>query len=144
MTNTSSHSINNANGFWEFTGAGWAVGDDAFKSSSIDTIADTGTTLLLMDDSVVSAYYAKVSGASYDSSQGGYTFPCSATLPSITLGIGSYESVIPGTYLNYSPATGSCKSSALLLPTDNISDLYDSSMLRRPSKQRRNWVLYLR
>lgn len=112
MTDTSSHSINNANGFWEFTGAGYAVGSGAFKSSSIDTIADTGTTLLLMDDSVVSAYYAKVSGASYDSSQGGYTFPCSATLPSFTLGIGSYKSVIPGTYMNYSPATGSCKSSA--------------------------------
>ena len=117
MTDTSSHSINNANGFWEFTGAGYAVGSGAFKSSSIDTIADTGTTLLLMDDSIVSAYYAGVSGASYDSSQGGYTFPCSATLPSFTLGIGSYKSVIPGTYMNYSPATGSCKSSALPLPT---------------------------
>jgi hypothetical protein len=39
-----------------------------------------------------------------DSSQGGYTFPCSATLPNLTLGIGSYHAVVPGEYINYSPA----------------------------------------
>jgi hypothetical protein len=140
--------VNNAKGFWEFTGAGYAVGSGSFVSSSIDAIADTGTTLLLMDDSVVSAYYAKVSGASYDSTQGGYTFPCSATLPSFTLGIGSYKAVIPGTYMNYSPATGSCKSffSAISIFTDHQADMrvaFFFSMLRRSSKQRRHWVLDL-
>jgi len=99
--------IDTSNGFWEFTGSGYAVGSGSFKSSSIDAIADTGTTLLLMDDSIVSAYYAKVSGAQNSASQGGYIFPCSATLPSFTVGIGSYKAVIPGTYMNYAPATGS-------------------------------------
>jgi len=109
-------SVTSANGFWEFTGAGYAVGSGKFKSASIDAIADTGTTLLLMDDSIVSAYYAKVSGARYDSSQAGYTFSCDATLPSFTLGIGSGKFVIPGTYMNYSPVddTGSCKSAFFL------------------------------
>jgi hypothetical protein len=136
------NSVNNANGFWEFTGAGYAVGSGTFKKSSIDAIADTGTTLLLLDDSIVSAYYAKVSGASYDSTQGGYTFPCSATLPSFTLGIGSYKSVIPGTYMNYSPASGSCKSSESLY-VDDQADLCNYSMLRRSPEQRRHWVLNL-
>jgi hypothetical protein len=90
--------VDNSQGFWEFTGTGYAVGSGSFKSSSIDAIADTGTSLLLVDDSVVSAYYKKVSGSGYDSSQGGYTFPCSTTLPSFTLGIGSYKAVIPGTF----------------------------------------------
>ena len=103
--------VNTANGFWEFTGDGYAVGTGAFTSSSIDAIADTGTTLLYLPTAAVSAYYAKVSGAKYVSSQGGYTFPCSATLPSITLGIGSYRAVVPGSYINYAPATGSSKSS---------------------------------
>lgn len=115
FANSTPNSVNNANGFWEFTGTGYAVGSHAFVTSSIDTIADTGTTLLLMDDSVVSAYYSKVSGAAYDSTQGGYTFPCSTTLPSFTLGIGSYMAVIPGTYMNYAPTTGSCKSSSASL-----------------------------
>lgn len=58
----------------------------------------------------VTAYYAKVSGAKYVTSQGGYTFPCSSTLPSLTLGIGAGKFTIPGTYINYAPATGSSES----------------------------------
>ncbi|KAF6227742.1 hypothetical protein HO173_012072 [Letharia columbiana] len=99
--------VNTANGFWEFTGNGYAVGSGTFVSSSIDAIADTGTTLLYLPAAAVKAYYAKVSGATNSASQGGYIFPCSATLPSITLGIGSYRAVVPGTYINYAPATGS-------------------------------------
>ena len=99
--------VNTANGFWEFTSNGYAVGTGAFTSASIDAIADTGTTLLYLPSSIVSAYYAKVSGSKYDSNQGGYTFPCSATLPSITLGIGSYRAVVPGSYILYAPVSGS-------------------------------------
>lgn len=105
--------VNTANGFWEFTGNGYAVGSGKFVSSSIDAIADTGTTLLYLPAAVVKAYYAKVSGATDSTSQGGYIFPCSANLPSITLGIGSYRAVVPGTYINYAPATGSRKLSTL-------------------------------
>ncbi|KAI4164493.1 MAG: hypothetical protein LQ342_001806 [Letrouitia transgressa] len=97
--------VNSANGFWEFTSNGYAVGSGSFVSTSIDSIADTGTTLLYLPQSVVTAYYSKVSGARYDSSQGGYTFACSATLPSITLGIGSYRAVVPGSYVNYAPVS---------------------------------------
>jgi hypothetical protein len=43
-----------------------------------------------------------------DSSQAGYTFPCSVALPNLTLGIGSYRAVVPGNYLNYSPAGSKC------------------------------------
>lgn len=101
--------VNTANGFWEFTGSGYAVGSGTFVTSSIDAIADTGTTLLYLPAAAVRAYYAKVSGATNSASQGGYIFPCSATLPSITLGIGSYRAVVPGSYINYAPATGSGK-----------------------------------
>lgn len=140
---TRPNSVNNANGFWEFTGAGYAVGSGAFVSSSIDAIADTGTSLLLVDDSIVSAYYQKVSGAAYDNTQGGYTFPCSATLPSFTLGIGSYMAVIPGTYMNYAPASGSGKSSSTSCSLGRQADIGRFSMLRRSSKQRRDWILNL-
>lgn len=102
--------VNTANGFWEFTGTGYAVGSGSFVTSSIDAIADTGTTLLYLPAAAVTAYYAKVSGATNSASQGGYIFPCSATLPSITLGIGTYKAVVPGSYINYAPATGSRKS----------------------------------
>jgi aspergillopepsin I len=97
--------IDNSQGFWEFTGTGYQVGDGEFQSASIDTIADTGTTLLLMDDDIVSAYYDEVDGAQYDNSQGGYTFPCSADLPDFALGISDYNAVIPGSFMNFAPVS---------------------------------------
>ncbi|KAI4179957.1 MAG: hypothetical protein L6R41_007541 [Letrouitia leprolyta] len=93
-------------GFWTFTSSGYAVGDDdaaAVNSSPIEAIADTGTTLLYLPDDVVDAYYGAVNGAENDSQQGGYTYPCSTSLPSISFAIGSYTAVVPGTFVNYAP-----------------------------------------
>ncbi|KAL9105890.1 MAG: hypothetical protein Q9227_009001 [Pyrenula ochraceoflavens] len=97
--------ISSAQGFWEFSGTGYAVGTGSFKSSSIDAIMDTGTTLIYLPSNIVSAYYSQVSGAAYSSTYGGYTFRCSTTLPNLTLGIGSYHAVVPGSYINYAPVT---------------------------------------
>ena len=97
--------VTTSNGFWEFTGSGYAVGSGAFVKSSINAIADTGTTLLYVPAAVVRAYYAKVAGASNSAEYGGYVFKCATALPSLTLGIGAYRAVIPGQYLNYGPVT---------------------------------------
>ncbi|MCJ1384096.1 Type I transmembrane sorting receptor [Xylographa soralifera] len=95
--------VSTANGFWEFTSNGYAIGTAAFVALAIDTIVDTGTTLLLLPTAAVKAYYAKVAGAAYSAEEGGYVFPCAATLPKFTLGIGTYKAVVPGTYVNYAP-----------------------------------------
>lgn len=110
-------SVSTANGFWEFTGTGYKVGSGSFKTASIDAIADTGTTLLLLDDDIVSDYYDQVDGAQYDNSQGGYTFSCDADLPDFAVGIEDYHAVIPGSYLNYAAVdnSGSCKSILLCI-----------------------------
>ncbi|KAI9721283.1 MAG: hypothetical protein M1812_002445 [Candelaria pacifica] len=97
--------VNTANGFWEFTSNGYAIGSGGFVSQSIDAIADTGTTLLLIPQNIVTAYYAQVRGAKYDSTQGGYTFPCSTTLPNFIVGIGSYRATVPGSLINFAPVT---------------------------------------
>lgn len=86
-----------------FTSSGYAVGTGSFSSTKISGIADTGTTLLLLPTSVVKAYYKNVSGATYDSSQGGYVFSCSASLPDFTFGVGSARIKIPGSYINFAP-----------------------------------------
>jgi len=93
--------VDNSNGFWGFTPSGYAVGTAAFNGTSFAAIADTGTSLLLLPDDIVDAYYAQVSGAAVDDTQGGFVFPCSATLPDFTFGVGSYRGVIPGDYMNY-------------------------------------------
>ncbi|KAF2787683.1 acid protease [Melanomma pulvis-pyrius CBS 109.77] len=97
--------VNTANGFWEFTSTGYAVGTGTVVKTSIDAIGDTGTTLLYLPTAVVRAYYAKVTGSSNSATYGGYVFPCTATLPSFTAVIGGVNQVVPGKYINYAPVT---------------------------------------
>jgi len=95
--------VDNSQGFWGFTASGYTVGSGAAVSENIPAIADTGTSLLLVPDDVVSAYYAQVGGATNDQSAGGYTIPCDATLPDVSFNIGGYNAVVPGSYINYAP-----------------------------------------
>lgn len=62
---------------------------------------DTGTTLLLLPDDVVEAYYKQVEGAEDNSQAGGYVFPCDSQLPSFTAVINGYSAVVPGSLINY-------------------------------------------
>jgi Eukaryotic aspartyl protease len=102
--------VDSSNGFWEFNSPGYKIGNTA-HSAPISAIADTGTTLLLMEDAAVDAYYKAIPSAQYDSNQGGYTFPCGTTLPSFSVGITSSDYVtIPGSLMEYAP-TGSGSSS---------------------------------
>jgi aspergillopepsin I len=100
--------VNTANGFWEFPVTGYAIGSGATVSASLDAIADTGTTLAYLPAALLKAYYAQVSGAKNDAQQEGWVFPCSATLPNLSLVIGGVKQTIPGKYINYAPIqTGS-------------------------------------
>ncbi|KAG8159395.1 hypothetical protein KVR01_011056 [Diaporthe batatas] len=101
-------SVSTRQGFWEFVSTGYSVGSASFVSTSIDGIADTGTTLLYLPTSIVSAYYKQISGSQNSNTYGGYVFPCSATPPSFTFGVGSARITIPGKVINYGAvSTGS-------------------------------------
>ena len=79
-----------------------------FRTTDFLNHIDTGTTLLLLEDTIVSDYYKKVDGAQNDDSAGGYVFPCDADLPDFTVTIGSYDAVVPGKHIKYAPvSTGS-------------------------------------
>jgi len=97
--------VRTTNGFWEFTASGFAVGSGATTTLSIDAIADTGTTLFYLPAQAVNAYYAQVKGATNSAAQGGWVFPCSATLPSFTAVIGGFRATVPGSFINYAPVT---------------------------------------
>ncbi|KAG9953633.1 aspartyl protease, partial [Aureobasidium melanogenum] len=98
--------VNTRNGFWQFTTTGYSVGSGSTVSSSYSAIADTGTTLMLLPDNVVDAYYAQIPSAQYSDEQGGYVFSCSASLPSFTAVIGGQKFVTPGSYINYASVGG--------------------------------------
>ena len=103
--------LNQTTGFWSFTAAGYAVGGSMF-SGTLSCIADTGTSLVLLQGDVVSAYYGQVSGASQSQEYGGWVFPCSADLPAfgITMENGDNASStfrIPGQYISYAQVSDS-------------------------------------
>lgn len=99
--------VDSSDGFWTWTSSGYAVGSGSFENTTFQGITDTGTSLLLLPSSVVSAYYVQVSNATYDSTQAGYTFPCSAVLPDFVFGVGDNGAIItvPGDYIAYAPTT---------------------------------------
>ena len=82
-------------------------------------IADTGTTLALLPDSVVADYWLRVPGSRYDESWAAIVFPCAASLPDWEFYVDGeaegpgdhgggaqqqqqqYRGVVPGRYMNY-------------------------------------------
>jgi Eukaryotic aspartyl protease len=100
--------ISSSSGFWEFTSTQIAVGTGAAQTvtgGSGTAIADTGTSLMIVDPAVVSAYWGQVSGAMNSAAAGGVVFPCSSPLPDFSVAVGSsYMATISGSLLNFAQA----------------------------------------
>lgn len=102
--------------YWELAVTGYRIGDApnvtdpslGYVTYPFRAIADTGTTLLLLPDDLVNAYWADVPGSGYDSNYGGVLFPCTLenSLPDFTFGIGLFKGVVPGRYINYGSIDG--------------------------------------
>jgi len=97
-------SVSTSQGFWQASATSYQVGSGSARSGTINGIFDTGTTLLYVPNSILSAYYGQVSGAQNSASAGGYVFPCTATLPDLSFTIAGRKATIPGKYINYAPA----------------------------------------
>ncbi len=113
--------IDSSNGFWQFTSQSIAIGNGqamAVQGGSGIAIADTGTSLLIVDPAVVQAYWSQVTGAQNSQQEGGVVFPCNSALPDISLAIGdSYMATISGSLLNFATAgTDSQSGEACKLP----------------------------
>ncbi|RDL31972.1 Acid protease [Venustampulla echinocandica] len=96
--------VNTTQGFWQVTSQKFQVGSrTAITVPGAQAIADTGTTLMLVNDAVVNAYYSQVSGAVKETS--GVVFPCNAKLPDLSVDInGAYMAVVKGSDINFAPA----------------------------------------
>jgi hypothetical protein len=124
LANKNSNSVD-TNGQWEFTYSGYAVGDGQIQGLSSDAVMDTGASLLYLDELIADAYYEQVPGAALDPTLYAWTFPCSASLPSLTLSIGGYNAVVPGTYMNSYPVTPEGKWSTVSLSNDRLANLFN-------------------
>lgn len=105
--------VDTSRGFWEFESRAFAVGDQPVQerpggggAGGLGTaIADTGTSLILMDDEIVASYYEQVDGAFQEDQIGGFVFPCDSTMPDLQVAVGSdYMALIPGENMNFARA----------------------------------------
>lgn len=101
--------VDSSRGFWEFESRSFAVGDGETQTNDAASpaIADTGTSLMLVDDAVVQAYWSQVDGARKDKTLQAIVFPCDAQLPDFHVALGpDYMAKIPGLLMNFSRAQG--------------------------------------
>jgi len=86
--------VDNSNGFWQFPSTSATVNGKKVDRSGNTAIADTGTTLALVDDKTVEAIYAAIPGATYDKANQGYVFPVNTPadkLPTVTFAVGGKQ-----------------------------------------------------
>jgi hypothetical protein len=83
--------VDNSQGFWMFDSASASINGKAIKRSGNTAIADTGTTLALIDDATLEQIYAAIPGAKQSSQQQGWVFPKDTpteSLPTVSFAVG--------------------------------------------------------
>ena len=86
--------VDNSQGFWMFQSTSAVVAGKTIDRSGNSAIADTGTTLALVDDATCKAIYDAIPGGKYDSSQQGYIFPTNTAvdqLPVVSFAVGDQQ-----------------------------------------------------
>ncbi|KAH9948108.1 aspartic peptidase domain-containing protein [Amylocystis lapponica] len=82
------HDLSNTEGYWQI-GSGSAIINGEAVATDLETIIDSGTTLMYGPADGVAQFYSAIDGAQeYDSQNGLYSFPCSSA-PTIAFSWGS-------------------------------------------------------
>lgn len=101
--------VNTTQGFWQFSSTKFAVGTSAAQAGNPigQAIADTGTTLIIADPTVVNGYYSQVPSAKNNAQAGGVTVDCNAQLPDLMLDVGgTYMARVKGADINFAQVQG--------------------------------------
>ncbi|KAK6343532.1 hypothetical protein TWF730_011122 [Orbilia blumenaviensis] len=100
--------IDSSAGFWQFSSTSITVNGKVTKRAKSNiSIADTGTTLALLDDPSCFAIYKQIPGAKYSSSYQGFIFPASVTeaqLPEVSIDVGGKSFFIQKEDLGFADA----------------------------------------
>ncbi|OIW28280.1 acid protease [Coniochaeta ligniaria NRRL 30616] len=92
-------------GAWGFNGTGFTVAGrqvDPPANSSVLCIADSGSSLMIIDDILLSTFYALVPAASYNATEQLWVFPCGAELPDFGVRLGDrFVATVPPSYLEF-------------------------------------------
>lgn len=100
--------VDNTRGFWEVNNPSFAVNGHIYGVGGNTAIADTGTTLMLVSDTVCQTIYNSIPGAIYSRDEQGWLIPKSLTLdhiPVVSFALGDTQFVIEKEHLFYGPAS---------------------------------------
>lgn len=89
--------VDNSQGLWQFQSTTATIGDRQIVRFDNTAVADTGSTLALIDDSICAAIYDQIPGSRYEPVVQGYIFPTNTTLaalPIVKLAFGNQEFAI--------------------------------------------------
>lgn len=106
--------VDHSRGFWEFKSTMFKIGNDTqirtLTKKESSAIADTGTTLMLLDDEVVKQYYKQVQDSSLSAEAGGYIFPCDTSLPNLFVSLAdTHFARVSGDLMSFAPVGTSPK-----------------------------------
>ena len=99
--------VDNSQGFWMFDSTSAVVAGKTITRSGNTAIADTGTTLALVDDATCEAIYKAIPGGKYDSTQQGYIYPSNtsvADLPVVSFAVGGQQFALQKEDLGFADA----------------------------------------
>lgn len=86
--------VDNSQGLWQFPASTASIGDRQVSRFDNTAIADTGSSLALIDDALCKAIYDLIPGAYYEPIVAGYVYPTNTTIdkiPDVRLAVGSKE-----------------------------------------------------
>jgi hypothetical protein len=124
--------VDNSLGFWQFDSAHIRINGEVSNRPRKNTaIADTGTTLCLLDDETVDRIYKEIPGAKYDYSQQGWIFPKDCTnLPTVELYLNGYYAAINPKFLDFSDAGDNMTYGAIQSRGNLSMDIWGDAWLR--------------
>ncbi|KAL2001731.1 hypothetical protein VTN02DRAFT_1343 [Thermoascus thermophilus] len=99
--------VDSSQGFWMFESASATVNGKTLPRSGNRAIADTGTTLALVDDDTCQAIYDAIPGATYDRDVQGYIYPtdtAAENLPTVTFAVGGKQFAVQKEDLGFAEA----------------------------------------
>ncbi|KAJ5230856.1 hypothetical protein N7489_011564 [Penicillium chrysogenum] len=99
--------VDNSQGFWMFDSASATVNGKSVARAGNKAIADTGTTLALVDDETCQAIYDAIPGAKYDNASQGWIFPSNTPadeLPVVSFAVGDKQFVVQKEDLGFAEA----------------------------------------
>ncbi|KAE8553806.1 hypothetical protein EYB25_002344 [Talaromyces marneffei] len=115
--------VDSSQGYWNITCDGFMIGRAA-SFNPFHAVVDTGSSLLLLRQSIIAQYYGNITSAYYSQEHAGWVFNCNDVIPSFSIILDLYNATIPGDYIKYVQLNGTlCYGGLQVSPSNDFGVL---------------------